>query len=367
MKNYKIIILGIVIVIVAAVLIKGPASNADNDTLKIGVISSLTGDYAAVGENMVKGIRVAEMVYEAKTGKNIDLVVEDDQGDGVKGLSAYGKLSSSDKVDGLINFFTTTMDTIYTPTKTADYPVMMLAFQANNVADDHVFQMTPGNDDVWPKYAQYVKGSGYDLSNVVLAYTNEPAQQSFVKAFAAAYGDKTTMFITSANKSDLRVDATKIAALKPTAIIFFMTPENGAVLTKELLSVSSAPVQLIYDVQLVTGVSLYEKILGDLSKIEGAVTLSPEGDPNPEFIAAYKKLYPNEEPGFIADFGYDTFNVYMENYDKDNSKWIAKLRNVNTKGASGHIKFDKNGIRLPDLVIKKVIGGELKTTERLPF
>jgi len=36
------------------------------------------------------------------------------------------------------------------------------------------------------------------------------------------------------------------------------------------------------------------------------------------------------------------------------------------KGASGDIKFDKNGIRFPPLVIKKVVDGKMQTVTRLP-
>jgi ABC-type branched-subunit amino acid transport system substrate-binding protein len=155
-------------------------------------------------------------------------------------------------------------------------------------------------------------------------------------------------------------------------VVFFMTPENGAILTKELLPLIGTSTQLVYDIQLYTGLSYYQAQLGgDLSKINGAVNLMFEGDPksaeNKEFVAAYKKLYPNEDPGFLADYGYDTFITYVNSYDKDNAKWTANLKAENTKGASGEIKFDKNGIRIPALVVKKVIDGKSQTVARLPI
>ncbi len=365
-KTSKIAI-GAVAIILLIIGIKAAIKPKEAGVLKIGVISSLTGDYAAIGENMVKGIKVAESVYEAKTGKKIDLVIEDDAGDGAKGLAAFQKLSQIDHVQGLINLLTPTMDTIYGPAKAAGYPVMMEAFQAHNVADDYVFQMTPGNDAVWPKYADHIKNSDYDLSNVVLVYSNAAAQESFAKSFAGYFGMKTSSYPVSSNKNDLRSDAAKIVSMKPTTIIFFMTPDDGALLTKALLPIKSQTTRLIYDIQLVTGVSNYKKILGGLNGIDGAITLSPEGDRDQQFIDAYHKIYPNEDPGFLSDFGYDTFMVYMDNYDKDNAKWIANLRTVDTKGASGQIRFDKDGIRLPDLVIKKVVDGELQNVTRLKF
>jgi ABC-type branched-subunit amino acid transport system substrate-binding protein len=361
---------GLGIVVIAILIIIGMTSGSSspkNSALTIGVIDSLTGDYGAVGENTLKGIKVAEHVYEKKTGKKVEFIVEDDGGDGVKGLSAFKKLVQVNHVDGMINFFTTTMDTIYAPAKTEGYPVMMVAFQANNIADDFVFQMTPSNDDVWPKFVKLVKNGEYDLNNVVLVYSKAAAQESFMKSFALTYGDKATQFGISSGGKDFRSDAAKIAAFKPTTIVFFMTPDDGALLTKTLVPMLDKSTKLIYDIQLVTGTANYKKILGGLSTIEGAMTLSPEGERSQDFIDAYHELYPNEEPGFLADFGYDTFMVYMESYDKDNAQWISNLRSYSGKGPSGQIMFNDKGIRVPDMVVKKVIGGELVTTGRLEF
>jgi hypothetical protein len=86
-----------------------------------------------------------------------------------------------------------------------------------------------------------------------------------------------------------------------------------------------------------------------------------------DFVSAYAQLNNGATPGFLADYGYDTFMLYMNTYDKDGAKWIANLKAANTVGASGRIVFDHNGVRISDLVIKKVINGESKTIYRLPY
>ena len=365
----------IVIFLVIAVILGGlyfANKKSDTNGLKIGVIAPLTGDFGGVGENVVKGIKTAQAVYEQKTGNKVDIVVEDDSADATKGLSAYEKLTQTDHVNGLINTFTSTMDAIYPQVRQAGYPVMMEFFQANNVADDNVFQMTLGNENVWDRYAKYIDGAGYDESRVVIVHSVDAAQASFAQAFTAEYKKPVTDIVVSSDKNSLKDDAAKIAALKPTMIVFFMTPENGAILTKEVLPLISSSTQLVYDIQLYTGISYYKDQLGgDLSRINGAISLMFEGDPtspeNKEFVAAYEKLYPNEQPGFLADHGYDTFMTYVKTYSKDNATWIANLKATNTNGASGVIKFDHNGIRIPNLVVKKVIDGSSQTIARLPI
>ncbi len=371
MKKSKIILAIVVMTIIVGAIITVGSKNPETSGLKIGAVMSLTGDFGAVGENTLKGLKVAQQVYQEDTGNNIEIVVEDDGGDGAKGLSAYRKLTTQDNVGGLINFFTTTMDSIYEPGKAAGFPVMMVAFQANNVADDYVFQMTQGNDNVWDRFSTYIKGAGFNESKVVVVHSIDAAQDSFAKAFVKEYGKPVTTFVASSDKNSLRSDAAKIAAAKPTTVVFIMTPENGAILTKELLPLLNSGTQLVYDIQLTTGTSYYQDQLGEnLTKINGAIALGMEGDLNSqeykEFYNAFKKMYPNEEPGFLADYGYDTFMTYLNAYDSDSSKWVANLKKTNTMGASGKVQFDENGIRIPPLVIKKVVEGKLQTIDRLP-
>jgi ABC-type branched-subunit amino acid transport system substrate-binding protein len=366
--NKKIIgILLIIVIAIIAVVGFNNSNTAHNPkTLKIGVIAPLSGDFGAVGENFVNGIKTAKVAYEKKTGNTVELVIENDGGEATKGLSAFKKLSEVDKVDGMINTFTSTMDAIYTPSQTLPYPIMMGFFQANNVADDNTFQITLGNDGVWNKYANYLQGVNFDKSNIVVVHSKDAAQESFSKEFRANFKGETTEFVASSEKGSLKTDATKIAGLKPTAIVFFMTPENGAILTKELLQLVPKNTQLIYDIQINTGIQYYKDQLGDLNKINGAITIVPEAEANQKFIDEYKAVI-GKDPGFTSDFGYDAFMVYMENYNKDKSAWISSLKKTDEIGASGHLKFDGKGVVIPNLTIKKIEGGEMKVVERLPF
>jgi ABC-type branched-subunit amino acid transport system substrate-binding protein len=370
MKKKLTVIIVIIIVVIGAILIN--TSRPDTEGLRIGAIMSLTGDFGAVGENTLKGMKVAQEVYKKETGNQIELVVEDDGGDGAKGLSAYRKITTQDNVQGLVNFFTTTMDSIYEISEEAPYPIMMVAFQANNVGDDHVFQTTQGNDNVWDRFAEYIKGAELNESKVVVVHSIDAAQDSFAKEFVKQYGEPVEVVTASSDKNSLRTDAAKIAALDPTMVVFIMTPENGAILTKELLPLVGSDTQFIYDIQLTTGTSFYnDQLGGDLSKINGAIALGMEGELDSkeykEFYNAYKEMYPNEEPGFLADYGYDTFMTYLNAYDPDESKWTENLKETKYKGASGDVQFDQNGIRIPPLVIKEVSNGGLTTVYRLPF
>jgi branched-chain amino acid transport system substrate-binding protein len=73
--------------------------------VKIGVINSMTGPQAPIGENITNGIKLAEEDLKAK-GIALDLVWEDDTGKPQVGLSALDKLATRDNVAGVVGAYT---------------------------------------------------------------------------------------------------------------------------------------------------------------------------------------------------------------------------------------------------------------------
>ena len=67
----------------------------------------------------------------------------------------------------------------------------------------------------------------------------------------------------------------------------------------------------MFDAQLYTGFENYKKILGDVNVINGAESMWLKEGNAEHFKKLYKAKY-NEDPGFLADFGYDTFNIMMK-------------------------------------------------------
>jgi branched-chain amino acid transport system substrate-binding protein len=73
--------------------------------VKIGVINSMTGPQAPIGENLTNGIKFAEEDLAAK-GIKVQLVWEDDTGKPQVGLSAMDKLATRDNVVGVVGAYT---------------------------------------------------------------------------------------------------------------------------------------------------------------------------------------------------------------------------------------------------------------------
>jgi len=73
--------------------------------VKLGVINSMTGPEAPIGENLTNGIKLAQEDL-TKQGLQVELVWEDDTGKPQVSLSAMEKLATRDKVAGVVGPYT---------------------------------------------------------------------------------------------------------------------------------------------------------------------------------------------------------------------------------------------------------------------
>ena len=112
MKNKKIIGMGVILIlIITFISIKQDSSP---EGLTFGVISGMSGDYAVVGEGFLNGVLLAQEEWNVQnSSKQIEIIVENDEFEAVKGLSAYKKLVDINNVDALINMTTFTIDVTY--------------------------------------------------------------------------------------------------------------------------------------------------------------------------------------------------------------------------------------------------------------
>ena len=86
-----------------AVLLAEPA--LAQGPLKIGASLSLTGTYAALGQNQNRGYQLCVKHVNEKggvLGRKIEFVVYDDQSQPATGVRLYEKLITQDKVDALL-------------------------------------------------------------------------------------------------------------------------------------------------------------------------------------------------------------------------------------------------------------------------
>ncbi len=355
-RNIKIII-GVVVlgVLWGGYVLLQPSSKPSN--IKIGLITGLTGEYSFVGENYKKGVVLAYENYKKENPEsNVEIIIENDGFDPKKGLSAYKKLTEINKIDALINLTSPTIGAIYSSVTKTDLPVIQGGEQEREPTNDNVFQITPGNIVAEEKLGEYTKN--LNLENVAIIYGNNTTFIRFFEAFKRGYGGNLVEYKLDLATKEHRTVTTKILAKNPSAIVFLATPDQGALLIKEILKQTKDIPKFIFDANIQTGINDYKRILGDsLIVLNGSIAMNIETSMNEDFVRLYKERY-DEEPGIATDWAYDSFNLLMKTYDKDGKKWTSNIKGANFEGAGGAVIFDKVGVRIPQFKIKTMENGK---------
>ncbi len=357
MKTNKIVIAVILVVAITAIVIT-TKKNEGPKTVSFGVITGLSGDYAAVGEAFAKGVDLAKEEWNtAHPTKQFSTVKEDDGFDAKKGLSAYRKLTSIDHVDGLINMTTITIDAIYGDAVKSGIPVALGFEQGIDAKNDNVVQLWPGTSPAEVKLGGEIKGKGYK-NLVVFVDNTSDAFRRFADAFEKGYGSPVQEVKIAADGTELRSAALKAATLNPDAIVFITKPTSGAQLVKELKNLNKGKYQFVFDANIQTGFTDYTKILGDTNVLNGSILYTVPNVYRSTFNDSFKKKF-GSEPTIGSETGYNAFMLLASSYDSNKSVWVSNMQKASFEGADGKITFDENGVRIPELKIGTIENGKL--------
>ena len=352
-KKYKWLAAILVIVVIVGVYL-GTKKPTSTKSFNVGLISILSGEYSAVGENFRNGSVLAQEQYNAAhPDAPITMTIEDDGFSGGKAVSAYQKLVNVDKIDALINVSTASIDAIYDSVTKLGIPVAQGGEQGRVPTDDNILGMFPDSISSERDYGVYMKNKG--ITQMTLVYTKHEGIIRFVDAFKEGFQGKTTDIVIDSAEKDFRTHALKASSGNLTAIGIFMFPQPGAQFMKEFLKVAKSKPTIFFDTNFVSGYTDYQRIMGDLTVLDGSIVGGMKLEDTQTFKDAYKARFGTDAP-FLSDIGYDSFNLLVETYSPDRAMWVANMKKADFQGVSGDIKFGSTGNRLPEtkmMVIKE--------------
>jgi branched-chain amino acid transport system substrate-binding protein len=146
----------------AASLLVGAASA--QDTIKIGVTQPLTGAFAASGNYVAQGAKLAEEEINKQggvLGKKIQLVIEDNKSNPTEAVATAEKLISKDKVPVLMGAWSSTLTLAVMP-KLMEYQVPMLVETSSSgkittSGNPYIFRISPTSEMEAKAFAPMVK------------------------------------------------------------------------------------------------------------------------------------------------------------------------------------------------------------------
>lgn len=344
---------------VVSISVKNYRQEGIDEPIRIGAISGLRGDFAVVGENWQKGVRLAYETYKENHPEvEIILFEEDSAFEAKRGVSAYNKLVDVDGVDAIINFDSVTINSVYDLAVDDGLPLVQGGEQAIAPIDDNIIQIQPGYTSGLREYGEYMKRQGY--KDIGLFYTQEPTIELVKEAFENGFqGNMIEYPLSPERSSDFRTEISKALGNNHERIFILMFPQQGASLVKEMAELSKGDVPpLMFDAIFQTGQADYERILGNLSILDGSIVMVTKNTTAEWFKEQFRERY-GEEPGTLTDIGYDAFDVLLKTYDSNREVWLMKLKEYKGEGASGSILFNEVGVRTPEFDVVTIIEGEL--------
>lgn len=349
----------------------GMASNAlANEELKIGLLSTLSGPGAALGNEIKDGFELAlEKNNNQLGGVSTKLIVADDQQKADEGRQAAERLLRRDKVDlmtGMVfsNVLLPVMprilnsDTIYVSTNTgpADY--------AGAKCHPNFFTVSWQNEDIPSAMGQYVTDKNH--KSVFLIAPNYPGGKESIDGFKRYFkGDVADEVYVKLGQLDFAAEVAQIRASGADAVFFFLPGGMGVSFIKQLVSSGLNKQLAIYTPGFSADQDTIKAVGDPMLGMMNASQWSPDLDnaANNEFVTLFKEKY-GRIPSMYAAQGYDAARLIdssIKNINgdyKDNEKLRAEIKKANFDSVRGNFSFNNNNYPIQNYYMREVYKNE---------
>ena len=357
MKKLLVVALALALVLTASFAMA-------EDTLKIGVIGPLTGPYAQYGLGVQYGAEIAAAEINAAGGVNgmmLEILAEDDQGDGELAVNAYGALLDKD-MTVLLGTVTSgacaaVADVAYeervfmlTPSASAD---------AINVGKDNLYRVCFKDSEQGILPAQYIVDNALATKVGVIYNNAQDYSMGIYQSFMATAEELGLEVVKTAAFSDdtnadfaVQLSQMKDAGAELVFLPIYYTPASQ--ILAEATRQEFAPVFF--------GVDGMDGILGlegfDTSLAEGVMLMTPfsagaTDDLTVNFVTTYQTQHGDTPNQFAAD-AYDgvyalakaieAAGVTTETSPEDACEmFISVFPDIEITGLTGTTKWDTTG------------------------
>lgn len=329
-------------------------SGSNTSSYKIGFIGPMTGDNANYGIRISNAVKLAVSEINEKGGINgipVDLIVEDSEGNTEKGLASIEKLSSQDKVVGLIGpVFTGVAFAVGERVQAEGIPMITPSATHKDITSigDYVFR-TIVSDGLQGEVAgnYFYEVLGY--RNIGVLYVKNDYSQGLYEGMSKAFEDRGGKIgcVETAQIGD-KDFKTQLTKLKASGVEAIYIPNY----TVEMAQILEQASQLGVSAKFLScdGFSDPEiyKLAPDYT--DGVIYIGPvqveESEKYRDFYSKYENLY-GEGPDSFSCNGYDAAYVMFEALAQSGND-RTKLRDAiaaikDFEGVNGTINFQSNG------------------------
>jgi branched-chain amino acid transport system substrate-binding protein len=341
----------------------GPA--AAQDKLKIGLITTLSGPAAALGNQQRNGLQLALKTLGNKLGgREVELLVQDDELKPDVAVSKVKAFVERDKVDFVVGpVFSNVLQAIIKPATDGGTflisPNAGTSSFAGRECNPNLFVTSYQNDqnhEVLGKYAQ-----DKAMKKVFIMAPNYQAGKDALAGFKRYYkGEIADEVYVPLGQLDYSAELAKIAAAQPDAIFVFLPGGMGVNFVKQFRQAGLADKITFLSAFTVDESTLPAQQDAALGFFGGANWAPNLDNPqNKAFVAAYEKAY-NAVPASYAFQAYDAALLIdsalkATKGDSTNKDALrAALQKANFTSLRGSFKFNTNHYPIQDFYLVKV-------------
>jgi branched-chain amino acid transport system substrate-binding protein len=351
----------------AAALLLGTAMSPAlaQEKIKLGVIVTLSGPAAALGQQVRDGFALAVRDLGNKMGgRDVEVVVVDDELKPDAAVTKVKGLLERDKVDFVVGpIFSNILQAIHRPvTESKTFLISPNAGPSTFAGKDcnPFFYVTSyQNDQVHEILGKVAQDRGY--KRMYLMVPNYQAGKDSVAGFKLDYkGEIVEESYMPLNTLDFQPELSKISSQKPDALFTLMPGGLGVNLVKQYKQAGladSIPVLSAFTVDESTLPAQQDAAVGMFGGANWAPNL--DNPQNKKFVAAYEAAY-NVVPGTYAFQAYDAAMLIDSAIkgvkgDLSNKDAVAAaLKKADFTSLRGAFKFNTNGYPIQDFYLTKV-------------
>jgi branched-chain amino acid transport system substrate-binding protein len=337
--------------------------------IKVGVYGDLTGQTSSFGQSTRNGSQMAADEINAAggiNGRQVQLILEDDQGEPGKAATVVGKLVNQDQVRALIGEVASSNSIAAAPTaQEAKVPMISPSSTNPKVTQigDYIFRVCfidPFQGEVMAKFAANTLKA---KRAAILFDSNSDYSKGLIQFFKSSFVDKLSGTVVAEQAyaqrdRDFTGQLTQIRSANPDVIYVPGYYQEVGVIAKQAK-------QLGIKAPLLGGDGWDSPQLWDLGgeALNGSFISNHYSvdDPSPviqDFVKRYKAKYNGTAPDALAALAYDAMMVLADAIKRANGTECAALRDAiaqtkDFKGITGVISLnaDRNAVK-PAVVLE---------------
>ena len=324
-RRRQVVLVGAALAVTGGVLPFGAFATQEGP-VKIGVIISMSGQFASTGKQVAAAIELYQKQHGTSVaGREVQVIIRDDGGvapDATRRIAQ--ELVTRDKVDVLAGFALTPLAYATAPIATqSKTPMVVMAAATSAVVDRSPYVVRTGFTlpQVTQPLSQWASAQGITKAMTFVSDYGPgiDAEKVFVKNFEAAGGEIIESIRAPLMNPDYAPFLKRVKDSKPEALFVFVPSGEGAAFIKQFYERGLADdgIQLIC-----TGDVLDDDLMGTIGDVAIDVVSSHhysaahESEKNQEYVTAFKEHTGGSRPNFHSVGAYDGMHLIYQALEK---------------------------------------------------